>query len=273
MGNSQKQQFRNKCIFCNSDNTSREHIFPQWLRARINGPCHKPYDRNTFRRQADSSYKYSSFAKNTQNSVLGVTTKRVCTKCNNGWLSQLETRVIPIYFSLTEEPSVTLPEDKQLTISTWASILAIKWDLTDTATSAHTEEDRKFIYRNLCPPPNFRVWIGYCDDVGIEVRHRTACMRKLEDQYRLPHTPNTRSTSMMIGKLVIHVLSHEPDSFDIIRDANIRNHKLEQIWPTVQNFKLNKEKTTKSTQIDIKLYSHCCGMQHEPHFVNTIPGL
>src|SRR5271157_1160905 len=46
--------------------------------------------------------------------------RRVCTTCNNGWMSQLEGRAIPVITRLLDHPACTLDIHDCKTLALWA---------------------------------------------------------------------------------------------------------------------------------------------------------
>lgn len=78
-----------QCIFCNdllSGNRSLEHIFPQWLLAFLDIK-----DEVVTPTHFDNTGNSKSTRKHDLNSML---MGRVCKKCNNGWMSELEQKVM-----------------------------------------------------------------------------------------------------------------------------------------------------------------------------------
>jgi hypothetical protein len=82
-----------RCLFCNSPQTSKEHIFPKWLRPYL--PETK-LEGTQFMKLGDEPLKDvmdSSLTPGKQESSKGYTTNLVCNNCNNTWMSKLENQV------------------------------------------------------------------------------------------------------------------------------------------------------------------------------------
>jgi len=91
-----------QCLFCGANlagNRSIEHVFPQWLQVKY-GLSTEGVLQTHF--SADGKV-LSSRHHNLSKHVCG----RVCTTCNNGWMSQLETDTMPLICALAER-KVTL---------------------------------------------------------------------------------------------------------------------------------------------------------------------
>jgi hypothetical protein len=107
-----------KCIFCGQGNLSKEHLFPNWLR-------------NVFPRSALSTHtqgrvtwpegKKHIKTKKGQGHSGTKKLRVVCKKCNNGWMSKLESTSQPLLSSLIDGNSVTLDTDAQSLLSLWVA--------------------------------------------------------------------------------------------------------------------------------------------------------
>ncbi|PZG02858.1 hypothetical protein C1I99_00750 [Micromonospora deserti] len=77
---------------------SREHVLAQWMRDVV-GPL--PMERTTYGSGFDTMDDGRAYAsvgqtmKVSRNSLLHQVTRTVCTACNNGWMSRLETSAKP----------------------------------------------------------------------------------------------------------------------------------------------------------------------------------
>ena len=97
------------CIFCGSPHTSREHIWPQWVSEIL-------AERGSFRLEAEQ-VNVRSWTQTSRN--VAVITKRVCTTCNNGWMSQLETQVRPTLEPMLRGNYVRISSEQQLVLVRW----------------------------------------------------------------------------------------------------------------------------------------------------------
>jgi hypothetical protein len=105
---------------------TREHIFPVWLRNRVQstGGLFYRFDENgAIARQHDlDAYKV----------------KRFCGECNNGWMERIDIDAEPILKQLLDDQTVliatSLSQDEKLKLARWAAktsyvILAMETDL------------------------------------------------------------------------------------------------------------------------------------------------
>ena len=94
------------CMFCGNRGMSREDAWPLWLLKRVgaNGRGESVVERG---RQEPRSWRVAR---------AGVRVRLVCGECNNGWMSDLETRVKPVIEPLLEDSAVVLSTDDRKTL-------------------------------------------------------------------------------------------------------------------------------------------------------------
>lgn len=116
------------CIFCRKPLVKRsvEHILPQWMWPVL-GLGSGTGLSNVHKRRVpggESQLTYLVIKNYPTTSANGFVEGQVCTKCNTGWMSQLESKVIPILSPLTERPNASaienLSKSDQELLSLWA---------------------------------------------------------------------------------------------------------------------------------------------------------
>lgn len=101
------------CIFCGGTPVSDEHVFPLWL-VEILHRLGASYDRT--RRTMGSKPSEHTF----QTPVIEVTARRVCERCNNRWMSDIEKAAAPILSPLVQGQAVVLSPEDQEVATLWA---------------------------------------------------------------------------------------------------------------------------------------------------------
>lgn len=94
-----------RCLFCNEDANSKEHVWPQWILKLL--PARRPVRQ---RLGTGKEVKYSGNFK----------PKGVCSTCNYGWMSELETEAKPILGPIVQDLSIQLDLEDQTKIARWA---------------------------------------------------------------------------------------------------------------------------------------------------------
>jgi hypothetical protein len=86
-----------KCLFCSNAAESREHVLPQWLFRRI-----YPGTKGAFPVQVARYVEGKGYCDERRQISLSFQARIVCTSCNTGWLSKLESEVLKVLEPLTE---------------------------------------------------------------------------------------------------------------------------------------------------------------------------
>lgn len=153
------------CAFCGGKPTTNEHIFPRWLERYL------PADR----RQQREVARYGEGGFDVRHPTIGLDFRvnRVCARCNNGWLSELEERSIPILDPLISGLQLRLlspREQRQLAL--WAVKTAMLTDLTQAEPILRfTMRSRLRTHRAV--PAGTRVWLGACGELNPIVTNLT----------------------------------------------------------------------------------------------------
>jgi hypothetical protein len=164
-------------------------------------------------------------------------------------MSDLQEQTKPILLPLILGETSSLHRKAQTTLSTWIAMFVMVAEFLDkTGTRvAISPKDRLFLKNNLDAPRSMKIWIGYFEkDNWKGVWSHTTI--PISDEDHVPQRsslgvdfPNTQTTTIVIGKLYIHVLSSEIVS--IVRKHNMgrdektlmyRIHPLKKsplVWP------------------------------------------
>lgn len=93
----------------------------------------------------------------------GLKVRSVCSACNNGWMSDLETRAKPVIEPLLDDTTVVLDAARQATIGVWAVKNAMVFEaLRSNRPWAFTDQERTCMRQSLLPPTTTTVWIAKC---------------------------------------------------------------------------------------------------------------
>src|SRR5579862_8405719 len=103
-----------ECIFCTNAANSEEDIWPQWILRRVK-------TLQPIRRQIGNAP-----ARLTKSRRIKV--KTVCDKCNNQWMSRLETENLAIIGSLLDNHKSVLNKSQQESLTVWAVKTAMALD-------------------------------------------------------------------------------------------------------------------------------------------------
>jgi hypothetical protein len=121
------------CLFCNSTNLTREHLWPDWLVKMF-----PTGDYSVGRTNPDSLHKEWF------QPTIAVMVRCVCDKCNSGWMSRIEGHTKPILkhlvFPSSERP-FKLSKRNQTFLAVWAILRSFIVDRAGGDPPFHSNDD------------------------------------------------------------------------------------------------------------------------------------
>lgn len=110
------------CIFCGARPTTREHVWPAWLRRRLVSESTMQHTGLLeLRGEVTELYSYDD-------KPYKATANVVCAACNNGWMSRSEEAAKSYLAGMVEGRGRELHEGGQLHLARWALLKAIIFD-------------------------------------------------------------------------------------------------------------------------------------------------
>lgn len=176
-----------KCLFCRNPATSKEHMWPQWVLERVN-------TREPIRRQIGQLAP-----KWTDNPEVKI--KSVCHDCNNGWMSGLEQKSIPLVGALLGDIQLNLDASQQAQISLWAAKTAMILDSVRGHVRFYSPSECEELKIGKIPAST-AVWLGRY--LGSSLHGDGATFSILSDGRKIGEgCVNT----ILIGHLILQVLT------------------------------------------------------------------
>lgn len=131
-----------ECIFCGSQDLSREHIYSKWIFKilEINKKSFKPSFHNLLRSNENgtSDKMTSNVSDGREIRFDNFTIKLVCKSCNNGWMSELENKIKVILPKLLSSES----EIDQVTAE--EGLLLSQWSILKSMLTALSAPEKRF---------------------------------------------------------------------------------------------------------------------------------
>ena len=147
------------CLFCgarlNSENRSKEHVFPGWLLQELG--IH-PTDQYIGLHGADFEDIPRSRRRQGAHTVVQGS---VCTGCNLGWMSDLENRANPLLRAMQNLQQVRLSKDDCVLLATWIFKTLTLYSVTTNYRKIVPDSVFEYVRLNLMPPPGNHVEIAY----------------------------------------------------------------------------------------------------------------
>jgi hypothetical protein len=141
------------CVFCGSSkNISREHIFSDWLSQK--------FAKGT---KGNNEVRGDDLSRNWQSSIFQDKIKIVCEKCNNGWMSDIETRASKLLGPLIfEHRPASYSRDEQAIIALWVQKTVLIISKTIGGAFQIPKEFYSQLYNSrIVPLDNMMVHIGW----------------------------------------------------------------------------------------------------------------
>jgi hypothetical protein len=141
------------CLFCGARAGSREHLWPDWLNNVLPDYTDTTYTLGGQRGTQSWSSKKPATHK------IGA----VCTDCNTGWLSRLETAAKPLLTPLITGHKQRLNAEAELIIAAWAFKIAILGEYLDPSSAVIDREARRWLFDHGEPAAETYVYLGATD--------------------------------------------------------------------------------------------------------------
>lgn len=139
-----------KCAFCKSEGVTLEHVIPQWVSRRILNATG-----GTGFRVGDNL----RMPKGRQSNIIDHQVRRVCEKCNGGWMHHLETEAQPILSAMMDGYEVTMYRSEQTTVAKWALKTAMMVEFL-TPARQFAQEDRTYLAERSEIPDGHTVFLA-----------------------------------------------------------------------------------------------------------------
>lgn len=222
------------CIFCGAlTGLSKEHFWPEWLAPHL--PPAVPNSHISELHSAEGKQRRSLERRSERPG--GVHTKKiraVCSTCNNGWMSALESKAKPVILSLINRSGVVVTESAAKDLALWITVKAIVGEHATSKAALTTEADRALVFKLQQVPSYFRIFVAYHDlDAKVAYfRHSTTVSRSPRGP--TPPLPvgisrNIQTVTFLVGSLCIYVTAARVSDFDQSElDPTVPMHRL---WP------------------------------------------
>jgi hypothetical protein len=143
------------CVFCGEPADSQEHVWPDWAAPMLadEGPLqHFHHIVQEGRPSEERRYTKDAYS---------VTVGVVCKGCNNGWMSELESRAKPYLEPMLHQHGRDLYEGGLRILATWALKTAMMVDqLSGTKRRSIPGEEYAYLVEHGEPSERVRVWMA-----------------------------------------------------------------------------------------------------------------
>ncbi|HZY73144.1 MAG TPA: hypothetical protein VFE22_08570 [Edaphobacter sp.] len=212
-----------RCIFCDNNSGSREHLWPKWI--------HERHDFGPIKMEINGSETIVR-----PNPELKM--KTVCGVCNNGWMSGLEAENIPVIGEMLTDMPLELNENQQRLVAAWSVKTAMMSDSMKGRNASN-----RFYTRDECAdmrlartiPPRTLIWIGRVDGMHLALTGNDFTLNDPAGNRLATNTANTIVAGHFVTQVVTVHINQPGVTLEAI-PCKIRNwnENLIQIWPIQQ---------------------------------------
>ena len=229
------QQERARCAFCGGPGASHEHVFGEWLKKLFPNSAKEKHVRISGRQRLAQSGKIvpSQITSIREGHAFTTTTRKICRKCNNGWMSKLEGEVAPILIPMIRDEPITLNAQAKLTLASWITKTVMTADTAEPNAMAITQAERTGLMETKRPPNQWQIWLArhsHTDGWETGLEHVAISLQRPPINEKMLQTKNTQATTIGIGKLLIHVTSSTLPGYKIDPPEDVLP-SLTRLWP------------------------------------------
>jgi hypothetical protein len=153
-----KQQTTARCVFCNRPGVDHQHIWPKWIRKLI-GKDHVARVESIMTGGTLEAPTYAH--RKSQGGVHTKSARKVCPKCNRGWMRDIELAAEIPGTKLIKGEQIDLDKESQAKWAILAGQSALMIDLLGKSHNKFPKSDLEFFYTHKTVPPRWYVGIGY----------------------------------------------------------------------------------------------------------------
>ncbi|WP_426254523.1 hypothetical protein [Sphingomonas sp. DC2300-3] len=214
---------------------SKEHYYARWLRKYL-PPDGETTSHNVLR--PDGLFETGTMR--ADRSLYAQTIRKVCKRCNGGWMSRLQVKVKPILQPLVSGETNSVPSSTQADLARWLtmSFMVHEQSVPDLVTTPF--DVRRHFSSNQDVPPHWRILLGRVISGSTNKGAMTSAARFVESEIGEPEVPNFLVGVVPLGGLAAVVLGAQRDSAWAL-DAIPLSPKLDQLWPPQGDLTLQRQ--------------------------------
>jgi len=200
---------------------TKQHIFGK----RLLGLLDNPVGKHLFVERLESG----TTVKQKDGNVWSKQLRRVCERCNVGWMRNLEERTFGLLSDLIQGSSL-IPISSQQFLAARLSQMAMTASLTiPNSLDAIDVKDRRHLKDCIEPPPHWVIFLCRADmpvEIGQYYNANIFGYQILRGR-NPPETGKSYIATFVLGKLCVHLMSRAPPNY-----YGYRGVRLAQLWPT-----------------------------------------
>jgi hypothetical protein len=213
------------CVFCNKTDSrpSREHVLAEWISAEFPG---------TTMWEMENTVKRTKF----KDKQIALVTRKPCKRCNETWMSKLESTAKPLLVPLMKGKTILLTPDRQLLIARWFAKTVIMYEMLTKEPYYFQPEERYALHNSLQVPTQTNFSLAHYSGRTAGSTFSTHLKLLVGAETDHPVQVNGYTATLTIKKLALQVFSlrlppeYPPDTVRLEMPVRLRDMGV-QIWP------------------------------------------
>jgi len=205
---------RKLCVFCGNPANSGEHIWPKWAHELI--PEVSGHKQVVFEGPVTRDVMSRVYDRDRQGSVAKVAIRRVCNTCNNGWMSEYESKAKAMLTAMMMGRNLALGVDSQRLLGEYFTLKLMVLDWT-AADPIFSQEERTAFLDGRCIPVGIKLNIAFCPDHRMSSYYRTHFQEASDVNRLAEHLPgrNVKTFAVGFGGIFLFALCIKNDAADL----------------------------------------------------------
>ena len=253
------------CFFCGRRGSlSKEHVWPRWIQKYVDTPEPTRSSRTTgFYHEGDTiTIEPDRITPPRQGSVLTFKVRIVCERCNNGWMSKLESQAKPILRSLISDEAAVIEAAAAATLATWAVKTAwMNEHLNSEDSPTTTVSMRAKLMRHLLPPYSL-VWLARHNGLlNLDLRRAGITVLHQDDPQGLQGNRRAQMTSIVVRPFALLVWT--VDGWGVPPPR--RPAQWAPLWPSVEGINWRALPVVSDEEVLRAVAAHCPPLRMPAH--------
>ena len=222
-----------RCIFCGGPGLTKQHVMPRWLSSVV--LCDSTEHSQMLTRldlSAPGQALIQPGLRFEQGDFFSRKIRKVCGKCNSGWMSTLESQAKPHLIAMILGEPLSMSVQAQESVAAWVMMTAIMAEFTDCPMAAIPVDDRQYLATHRRPPSTWRMWLGSYEGERWVRRYRHYGGSAIRRGQPIPALPvvNYQYSTLVIGAMFVQAASSTVP--DVLVDFGGRTGELlARLWP------------------------------------------
>lgn len=210
-----------KCIFCEGEPVTREHLWPQWLAEVVPADaaieCSHTWQRGT---SEPTEFAQRPFQ---------LTVRAVCENCNGGWMSAIENETKHLASGMIQGRARVLHKEGQRTLAVWAALKAMMFACTAPELPLRRGLFSRMLEDPGEPPPRTYVWVARAD--GENPAFWSASGLVAGEEEASGAYPPLYISTLSVNHLVVQALFNNGEEDLALMHGGDIAAGMQQIWP------------------------------------------